>query len=116
MSDKEILAKHHDLTQIQNQFHMMKSTVETPTVSVWTREHIATHMLIYIIGLLLICIIQKKIKDFTLKLESGKKKKKKETMWTMGMTSEKITTALETFKVEILKRDQFRFSKLEEGD
>ena len=46
MDDREVIDKYHGLTQIEDQFRVMKSTLETRPVYVRTPEHVDAHLLI----------------------------------------------------------------------
>ena len=51
MPDREVIDKYHGLTQIEDQFREMKSTLETRPVYVRTREHIEAHLMICFVAL-----------------------------------------------------------------
>jgi len=62
MSEEEIIEKYHGLTQIENQFRMMKSTLETRPIHVSTRNHIEAHLTVCLISLIMMRVIQFMIK------------------------------------------------------
>ena len=50
MKSNEIIEKYHGLTQIEEQFRTMKSTLETRPIYVRTPEHIEAHLLICLVA------------------------------------------------------------------
>ena len=60
MDAQEVIEKYHGLTQIENQFRVMKSDLETRPLYVSTPEHVTAHLLICMIALIPMRIIQKK--------------------------------------------------------
>lgn len=51
MADTDIIEKYHNLTQIESQFQIMKSNLETRPMYVRTDEHIESHLTICLIAL-----------------------------------------------------------------
>lgn len=66
----DVIDKYHGLTQIEDQFRVMKGDLETRPVYVRTPEHIDAHLLICLIALIMMRIIQKRIRD----MDPGKEK------------------------------------------
>ena len=88
MPDREVVDKYHGLTQIEDQFREMKSTLETRPVYVRTREHIEAHLMICFIALTMMRLIQRKTKA-VLGPESGE-----ELDWTYGLPGARLANAL----------------------
>ena len=109
MSAQEIIDKYHGLTQIEDQFRVMKGDLETRPVYVRTPDHVNAHLLICMITLVLMRIIQKKIRD------SGEPSKK-DTYWNVGMSGERIQRALNKWKVDALPDDLYRFMDIDDPD
>ena len=63
MDAQEVIDKYHGLTQIEDQFRIMKGDLNTRPLYVRTPEHVTAHLLICMISLILLRIIQKKLKD-----------------------------------------------------
>ncbi len=61
MDPLEVIDKYHGLTQIEDQFRVMKGDLDTRPFYVRTPEHVDAHMLICMISLILLRIIQKRI-------------------------------------------------------
>ncbi len=106
---QEIIDKYHGLTQIEDQFRVMKGDLETRPLYVRTPEHIDAHLLICMIALVLMRIIQKRIRD-------ANPGAKKDAYWNVGMSGERIQTALNKWKVETLPSDLYRFMDIDDPD
>ncbi len=109
MSPREVIDKYHGLTQIEDQFRVMKGDLETRPVYVRTPEHVDAHLLVCMISLVLIRIIQKKIRDLG---ESDTK----DVYWNVGMSSERIQKALNKWKVDALPDELYRFMDVDDPD
>ena len=59
----EIMEKYHGLTQIEDQFRVMKGDLDTRPLYVHTPEHIEAHLLICMIALILVRLIQRKVRE-----------------------------------------------------
>lgn len=106
---QEIIDKYHGLTQIEDQFRVMKGDLETRPLYVRTPEHIDAHLLICMIALVLIRIIQKRIRD-------ANPSAQRDAYWNVGMSSERIQTALNKWKVDTLPSDLYRFMDIDDPD
>lgn len=62
MSDEEIIEAYGELYQIEDCFRVTKTDLESRPVYVWTKEHITAHFLTCFIALVIIRIIQHKVK------------------------------------------------------
>ncbi len=110
MNECEIIDTYHKLSQIEDQFRVMKSTLDTKPINVRTKEHIQAHLLVCMIALIVIRIIQYKIKqsiDFKPKLELD---------WETGLSAERIVKALNKWTVDRLPEDYYRFNSLNDND
>ena len=87
MDPRTVIDKYHGLTQIEDQFRVMKGDLETRPVFVRTPEHVNAHLLICMISLVIIRIIQKRIRDLGIE-------KREDVYWNVGMSGERIQTAL----------------------
>jgi len=102
MSDREVIDKYHGLTQIEERFREMKSTLETRPVYVRTREHIEAHLAVCFIALTMMRLIQRKTKavlgkDFGSDLD-----------WTYGLPGARLSKALADWQVDELPNDYVR--------
>ena len=109
MPPREIIDKYHGLTQIEDQFRVMKGELETRPIYVRTPEHVDAHLLICMISLVLMRIIQKKIRDLG---ESDRK----DVYWNVGMSGDRIQKALNKWKVDALPDDLYRFMDIDDPD
>lgn len=105
----DVIDKYHGLTQIEDQFRVMKGDLETRPVYVRTPEHIDAHLLICLIALIMMRIIQKRIRD----MDPGKEK---DVYWNVGMSGERIQRALNKWKVDALPDDLYRFADVDDPD
>ena len=110
MDPQEVIDKYHGLTQIEDQFKVMKGDLETRPIYVRTPEHIEAHLLICMIALVAMRIIQNRIRDC-----SGDKGER-DVYWNVGMSGERIRTALNKWKVDTLPGDLYRFMDVDDPD
>jgi transposase len=112
MDDKEVIEKYHGLSQIENQFRIMKGDLNTQPLFVRNPEHIKAHLLICMIALTVMRIIQNKI------VKSGvvPNAVEKEVTWTMGLSGERIQRALNKWQVDLLPGDLYRFMNVNDPD
>ena len=110
MDDIEVINKYHGLSQIEDQFRVMKSSLETRPVHVRTEEHIKAHLIICFIALLVTRVIQYKIKN------SPTFKANNDRNWEQGMTPKRIIDALNKWTVDLLPGNLYRFNNINKGD
>lgn len=109
MDPRTVIDKYHGLTQIEDQLRVMKGDLETRPVFVRTPEHVNAHLLICMISLVIIRIIQKRIRDLGIE-------KREDVYWNVGMSGERIQTALNKWKVDALPDDFYRFMDVDDPD
>lgn len=110
MDSREVIDKYHGLTQIEEQFRTMKSTLETRPMYVRTPEHIEAHLLICFIALIILRIIQKKI------IASKQIETKEDMYWTTGINANRIQDALNKWQVDLMPNELYRFMNIEDDD
>ena len=110
MPDREVIDKYHGLTQIEDQFREMKSTLETRPVYVRTREHIEAHLMVCFIALTMMRLIQRKTKA-VLGPEFGE-----ELDWTYGIPGARLASALREWQVTELPGDYYQMLNASDGD
>lgn len=110
MPDREVIDKYHGLTQIEDQFRVMKGDLSTRPLFVRTPEHVNAHLLICLIALIVIRIIQKRIVD------SGLVQTDPSAYWCSGLNASRIQTALNKWKVDALPDDLYRFMDVDDPD
>ena len=110
MPDREVIDKYHGLTQIEDQFREMKSTLETRPIYVRTREHIEAHLMVCFIALTMMRLIQRKTKA-ALGAEFGK-----DLDWTYGIPGARLASALREWQVTELPGDYYQMLNASDGD
>lgn len=110
MEATEVIDKYHGLTQIEEQFRTMKSTLETRPIYVRTAEHIEAHLLICLIALIMLRIIQKRI------ISSNQIEKKENMYWTTGVNGNRIQEALKKWQVDLMPNELYRFMNIDDED
>lgn len=110
MEEKEVIDKYHGLTQIEEQFRTMKSTLETRPIYVRTPEHIEAHLIICLIALIMLRIIQKRI------INSNQLTTNKDLYWTNGINGNRIQEALNKWQVDLMPNELYRFMNIEDDD
>jgi len=112
MPEKEVIDKYHGLSQIENQFRIMKGDLNTRPLFVRNPEHIKAHLLICFIALTVMRIIQSRI------VKSGvvQSAAEKEVDWTMGLSGERIQIALNKWQVDLLPGDYYKFMNTDDPD
>lgn len=108
LDDLEIIDKYHELVRIEDQFRVMKSTLETRPIFVRTKEHIMAHLTVCTIALILIRMIQRQIKI--------KYPQNEFNVFYEGLSADRIVTALNKFKVEKLDDIYYRFNDIDDPD
>ena len=110
MNDLEVIKKYHGLSQIEDQFRIMKGDLNTRPIYVRTKEHINAHLIICFIALVVLRIIQFKIKsqsDFI--IDDNK-------YWRQGLSAEKIIKALNKWTIDKMNDEYYRFNNIEDND
>lgn len=114
-SDKEIIEIYHGLSRIEDQFKIMKGSLDARPLFVRTHEHIYSHLLICMISLIVIRIIQNKIVDYNNNINQDKKASK-QTYWKMGLNSDRLINALNKWTVDTLPNEYYRFNNINDKD
>lgn len=110
MKETEVIDKYHGLTQIEEQFRTMKSTLETRPLYVRTPEHIEAHLLVCLIALIILRIIQKRI------IASNQIPISEDMYWTTGLNGNRIQDALNKWQVDLMPNELYRFMNIEDHD
>ena len=110
MDAKDVIEKYHGLTQIEDQFRVMKSDLQTRPFHVHTPEHMQAHILICMISLIMLRLIQKRI------LHSGLVHVDEQAVWNTGLSCERIQQALNKWKVDLMPADLYRFMDVDDPD
>lgn len=110
MPAQMVIDKYHGLTQIEDQFRVMKGDLNTRPIFVRTPEHVNAHLLICMIALIALRIIQKRILDSRLVQTDS------DAYWSSGLNASRIQTALNKWKVDTLPGDLYRFMHVDDPD
>ena len=110
MPAQMVIDKYHGLTQIEDQFRVMKGDLNTRPIFVRTPEHVNAHLLICMIALIALRIIQKRILDSRLVQTDS------DAYWSSGLNASRIQTALNKWKVDALPGDLYRFMDVDDPD
>ena len=110
MPAQKVIDKYHGLTQIEDQFRVMKGDLNTRPIFVRTPEHVNAHLLICMIALIALRIIQKRILDSHLVQPDS------DAYWSSGLNASRIQTALNKWKVDTLPGDLYRFMDVDDPD
>ena len=110
MDAQEVIDKYHRLTQIEDQFRVMKGDLDTRPLYVRTPGHVTAHLLICMIALVLLRIIQKRLKD------SGMADIDPDTYWSGGLSAARIQAALNRWKIDSFPGDLYRFIDVDHPD
>ena len=110
MPDTEVIDKYHGLSQIEDQFRIMKGDLNTRPIFVRTKEHINAHLIICYISLLILRIIQHKIKQSDIFEKDINK------CWQEGMIAERIIKALNKWTIDKMNDEYYRFNNINDND
>lgn len=113
MEDGQIIDTYHRLSRIEDQFRVMKGTFETRPVYVKRKEHISSHLLVCMISLIVMRIIQQKIVSYQ---HREGLYCKDVNIWEMGLSADRIQTALNKWTIDKLPGDYYRFNNLDDPD
>jgi len=112
MDSKEVIDKYHGLSQIENQFRLMKGDLNTRPIFVRNPNHIRAHLLICMIALVVLRIIQNRIVSSGLVPSAAQKN----VSWSMGLSGERVQKALNKWQVERLPSDFYKFMNTDDPD
>ena len=110
MPDTEVIDKYHGLSQIEDQFRIMKGDLNTRPIFVRTKEHINAHLIICYISLLILRIIQHNIKQSDIFATDSNK------LWQEGMIAERIIKALNKWTIDKMNDEYYRFNNINDND
>jgi len=112
MDSKDIIDKYRGLSQIENQFRIMKGDLSTRPLFVRDPEHIRAHLLVCMIALTIMRIIQNKIARSGLVPTA----EEKDVSWTLGLSGERVQDALNKWQVDKMPSDYYRFMNIDDPD
>ena len=100
MDENEIIDTYHNLVDIEDQFRVMKSTLETRPLYVRTDEHRIAQLTLCTIALILLRLIQRAITN----------------KFNNSLSADRIQVALNKWKVEKLADEHYRFNDIDDKD
>ena len=110
MPDLEVIEKYHGLTRIEDQFREMKGTLETRPIYVRKPEHIQAHLMICFMALIMLRVLQHKIKPALPKTGNA------DLNWSYGMPGERLSKALRDWQIDLLPGEYYRMLRTETTD
>ena len=110
MDDREIIKTYGNLVEIEEQFHIMKSTLETRPMYVRTEEHVVAHLSICAIALILIRLIQSTIKKKHPELL------KDGLLFNNVLSADRIQAAMKKWMLEKVGDIYYRFCNIDDPD
>ena len=112
MHPLDVIDKYHGLSRIEEQFRIMKGSLDTRPIFLSNPHHISAHLLICMIALVIMRIIQSRI------VESGfvPSAEEKEVAWTAGLSADRIQAALNKWMVDKMPNDYYRFLNIDDPD
>ena len=99
MSDDKIIEMYNNLVAIEDEFRIMKMSLNTRPMYVYSPKHITAHLTIFTIALLFIRIIQNQLKAID-----------------KNISAERIREALNSCHVDKLADEYYRFNWLQNKD
>jgi len=112
MDTKDVISKYRGLSQIENQFNLMKGSLETRPLYVRNPDHVRAHLLICMIALTVLRIIQNRIVKSGLVPTAAEK----DVSWSMGLSGERVQAALNKWQVDKMPSELFRFMNIDDHD
>jgi len=112
MDTLEVIGKYRGLSQIENQFRLMKGSLEARPLYVRNPDHISAHLLVCMIALVVMRMIQSRIVKSGLVPSASDK----EVSWTMGLSGERIQAALNKWQLDRMPYDYYRFLNTDDPD
>lgn len=110
MDDQQIISTYGNLVEIEDQFRVMKSVLDTRPIYVRSKEHIVAHLAICTVALILLRLIQRQIKEKHPELKAHG------CLFSPGMTASRIQTALNKWKIEAIGDTYYRFCDIDDSD
>jgi len=112
MDAKEVISKYRGLSQIENQFNLMKGSLGTRPLFVSNPKHVSAHLLVCMIALIVLRLIQIRIVKSGLVPSAAEK----DVSWTMGLSGERVQAALNKWQLDKMPSDNFRFMNISDPD
>lgn len=108
LSEKKIMDIYHGLSQIEDQFRVLKGDLSSRPMFVNTKEHIDAHLAICMIALTVMRIIQMKVAS-SCEISSNR-------LWSYGISADRVKDALNSWTLDCFPDDLYRFNNLDNAD
>ena len=110
MNDQQMIDTYGNLVEIEDQFRVMKGTLDTRPIFVRTKEHIIAHLTICTIALILLRLIQRQHKEkYPDAVDS-------DLIFSRVLSADRIQAALNKWKIEALGDTYYRFCDTDDPD
>ncbi len=110
MDDRQMIETYGNLVEIEEQFRVMKSTLDVRPIYVRTREHIIAHLTICTVALIALRMIQRQIRDAHPELVD------RTSLYCNVLSADRIQAALKKWKIEKVGDTYFRFCDTDDSD
>ena len=110
MDDQDIIQTYGNLVEIEDQFHVMKSTLDTRPIYVRTPKHIIAHLTICTVALIMLRLIQKQINAKHPEMINEK------LLFCYALSADRIQAALNKWKLETVGDTYYRFCDTDDPD
>ena len=110
MDDKQMIDTYGNLVEIEEQFCVMKTTLDVRPVYVRTKEHIMAHLTICTVALIVLRLIQRQIKEKHPEVIDT------ELLFSHALSADRIQTALKNWKIEKIGDIYYRFCDTDDPD
>lgn len=110
MDDQQMIDTYGNLVEIEEQFRVMKSTLDVRPIYVRTKEHIIAHLTVCTVALILLRLIQRQINNKHPELLQ------EDLLFSNGLSADRIQTALNKWKLEKIGDTYYRFCDIDDPD
>jgi transposase len=110
MDDRQMISTYGNLVEIEEQFRIMKSTLDVRPIFVRTRKHITAHLTVCTVALIILRLIQRQIK------ETHPEQVDQRLLFCNALSADRIQSALQKLKVEKIGDVYYRFCDIDDPD
>ena len=110
MDDRQMIETYGNLVEIEEQFRVMKSTLDVRPIFVRTRKHIIAHLTVCTVALIILRLIQRQIK------ETHPEQVDQKLLYCNGLSADRLQSALQKLKVERIGDVFYRFCDVDDPD
>ena len=110
MDDRQMISTYGNLVEIEEQFRIMKSTLDVRPIFVRTRKHIIAHLAVCTVALIMLRLIQRQIK------ETHPDQVDRKLLYCNALSADRIQAALQKLKVEKIGDVYYRFCDIDDPD